>query len=171
MELRNKCPPSQRDNKPCGIDWSLDEDRLLVLQMAIKLSDVNGPTKMRNLHISWTKAICEEFYTQGDEERRLGVKVSPFMNRSNPQVAELQRMFINNLIVPIVKSFSKAGVLAGECPQDVLIEEEEEEEEETDDSTSSPQSSPTKLQEQKYLLMYQLQKNLAYWKTKDDTDT
>ena len=60
-------------------------------------------------------------FIQGDEERRLGVKVSPFMNRSNPQVAELQRMFINNLIVPIVKSFSKAGVLAGECPQDVLI--------------------------------------------------
>ena len=27
------------------------------------------------------------------------------------------------------------------------------------------------MSEQKYLLMYQLQKNLAYWKTKDDTDT
>ena len=55
---------------------------------------------------------------QGDEERRLNVQVSPFMDRSNPQVAELQRTFINNLITPIVFSMHKSGILAGEIAED-----------------------------------------------------
>lgn len=47
-----------------GINWSADEDRLLVCQMVIKLADIGGPAKSRRLHITWTKAICEEFFLQ-----------------------------------------------------------------------------------------------------------
>ncbi|XP_076820748.1 cGMP-inhibited 3',5'-cyclic phosphodiesterase 3A-like isoform X1 [Clavelina lepadiformis] len=99
-----------------GINWSADEDRLLVCQMVIKLADIGGPAKHTPLHITWTKAICEEFFVQGDEERKLGVPVSPFMDRERPQVAELQRTFINNLIKPIVQSMHKTGILAGKTP-------------------------------------------------------
>ena len=58
------------------------------------------------------------FCFQGDEERRLSVQVSPFMDRNKPQVAELQRTFINNLITPIVFSMHKSGILAGEVPEE-----------------------------------------------------
>jgi len=57
-------------------------------------------------------------YFQGDEERRLSVPVSPFMDRSKPQVAELQRTFIKNLITPIIYQMHKSGILAGEVAED-----------------------------------------------------
>ena len=48
----------------CCIDWSAEQDRLLVLQMIIKMSDISSPTKKYDIQIQWTKAIEEEFYRQ-----------------------------------------------------------------------------------------------------------
>ncbi|XP_078494296.1 uncharacterized protein LOC100175157 isoform X1 [Ciona intestinalis] len=133
-----------------GLNWSADADRLLVCQMVIKLADIGGPAKQRNLHITWTKAICEEFFIQGDEERELGVPVSPFMDRERPQVAELQRTFINNLIKPIVQSMHKTGILAGKA-----------EDNEADESSMEDQSQ--------CLLLEQLKDNLNFWEVKAPT--
>lgn len=46
------------------LKWTADEDRLLVCQMIIKLADIGGPTKTRDIHVTWTKAICQEFFMQ-----------------------------------------------------------------------------------------------------------
>jgi hypothetical protein len=35
-----------------------------VAQMVIKLADINGPAKIKDLHTSWTYRIAEEFYEQ-----------------------------------------------------------------------------------------------------------
>nr|CAB3264737.1 cGMP-inhibited 3',5'-cyclic phosphodiesterase A [Phallusia mammillata] len=149
-------PPSEDDSdsntlKKSGINWSADEDRLLVCQMVIKLADIGGPAKLRDLHITWTKAICEEFFIQGDKERELGVPVSPFMDRNKPQVAELQRTFINNLIKPIVTGMHKTGILAGAVAD------------EGDDAMESGQSP------KKSLLLEQLKENLNFWKSNNFT--
>lgn len=50
-------------NSP-GIDWTNENDRLLVCQVCIKLADINGPAKIRNLHLKWTEGIVNEFYEQ-----------------------------------------------------------------------------------------------------------
>lgn len=47
-----------------GIDWTNENDRLLVCQMCIKLADVNGPLKSKELHLQWTEGIVNEFYEQ-----------------------------------------------------------------------------------------------------------
>ncbi|XP_063052813.1 cGMP-inhibited 3',5'-cyclic phosphodiesterase 3A-like isoform X2 [Engraulis encrasicolus] len=47
-----------------GINWSNENDRLLVCQMAIKLADINGPLKAKDLHLQWTQGIVNEFYEQ-----------------------------------------------------------------------------------------------------------
>ena len=47
-----------------GIEWSNESDRLLVCQMCIKLADINGPAKVRDLHLKWTEGIVNEFYEQ-----------------------------------------------------------------------------------------------------------
>ena len=46
------------------LDLSIESDRLLALQVCIKLADVSGPTKRKDLHTEWTKRIIEEFYEQ-----------------------------------------------------------------------------------------------------------
>lgn len=47
-----------------GIDWTNETDRLLAMQMCIKLADINGPCKIHNIHVQWTYRIAEEFYEQ-----------------------------------------------------------------------------------------------------------
>ncbi|XP_078091448.1 cGMP-inhibited 3',5'-cyclic phosphodiesterase 3A [Mustelus asterias] len=50
-----------------GIDWANENDRLLVCQMCIKLADINGPAKCKELHLKWTEGIVNEFYEQVSE--------------------------------------------------------------------------------------------------------
>jgi cGMP-inhibited 3',5'-cyclic phosphodiesterase A len=47
-----------------GIDWTNEADRMLAMQMCIKLADINGPCKTHNIHVQWTDRIAEEFYEQ-----------------------------------------------------------------------------------------------------------
>ncbi len=49
-----------------GIDWNQEADRLLVMEMCIKLADINGPCKFHDIHVRWTHRIAEEFYEQGE---------------------------------------------------------------------------------------------------------
>ena len=51
------------DSGAC-IDWSLEADRLLASQVCIKMADISGPTKQKDIHTRWTERIVEEFYEQ-----------------------------------------------------------------------------------------------------------
>ncbi|XP_037548657.1 cGMP-inhibited 3',5'-cyclic phosphodiesterase B [Nematolebias whitei] len=134
-------------NSP-GIDWTNENDRLLVCQVCIKLADINGPAKVRDLHIKWTEGIVNEFYEQGDEEARLGLPMSPFMDRSSPQLAKLQESFITHIVGPLCNSYDAAGLLPGqwineaesdddEDEEQVDTDEEEDEEDELEDDLAS----------------------------------
>ncbi|TNM91059.1 hypothetical protein fugu_003348 [Takifugu bimaculatus] len=119
-------------NSP-GIDWTNENDRLLVCQVCIKLADINGPAKIRDLHLKWTEGIVNEFYEQGDEEAKLGLPVSPFMDRSSPQLAKLQESFITHIVGPLCNSYDAAGLLPGYwINQEGSDEDDEEGQVETD---------------------------------------
>ncbi|XP_043189067.1 cGMP-inhibited 3',5'-cyclic phosphodiesterase A-like [Amphibalanus amphitrite] len=114
-----------------GTDWRSETDRLLVMEMAIKLADINGPCKDFPLHYQWTQRIAEEFYEQGDEELALGLPVSPYMDRKNPQLAKLQESFINHLVGPMCNAYYESGLMPG-----IWVENEE-----SPDSSSCPSDS------------------------------
>lgn len=61
-------------NDDVGIDWTNENDRLLVCQMCIKLADINGPAKCKELHLQWTEGIVNEFY-----EQVIDVTVNPYV--------------------------------------------------------------------------------------------
>jgi hypothetical protein len=46
---------------------------MLLLQCAIKMSDVGHTSKGPENHMKWTEKIMEEFFEQGDNEKQLGV--------------------------------------------------------------------------------------------------
>ena len=52
------------DDDAPGLDWVNETDRLMALQMCIKLADINGPCKQKDLHLQWTYRITEEFFEQ-----------------------------------------------------------------------------------------------------------
>ncbi|GIX67529.1 cGMP-inhibited 3',5'-cyclic phosphodiesterase B [Caerostris darwini] len=101
------------DDEAPGIDWMSEADRLLAMEMCIKLADINGPCKRHDIHIQWTHRIAEEFYEQGDEEADLGLQVSPYMDRKNPQLAKLQESFITHLVAPLCNAYGEGGLLPG----------------------------------------------------------
>ncbi|KAH0617117.1 hypothetical protein JD844_028795 [Phrynosoma platyrhinos] len=105
-------------NDDVGIDWTNENDRLLVCQMCIKLADINGPAKHKDLHLKWTEGIVNEFYEQGDEEASLGLPISPFMDRSAPQLANLQESFITHIVGPLCNSYDSAGLMPGKWVED-----------------------------------------------------
>ncbi|XP_013930211.1 PREDICTED: cGMP-inhibited 3',5'-cyclic phosphodiesterase A-like [Thamnophis sirtalis] len=86
--------------------------------MCIKLADINGPAKYKDLHLKWTDGIVNEFYEQGDEEASLGLPISPFMDRSAPQLAKLQESFITHIVGPLCNSYDSAGLMPGKWIED-----------------------------------------------------
>ncbi|TMS07535.1 cGMP-inhibited 3',5'-cyclic phosphodiesterase A [Larimichthys crocea] len=142
------------DEGVSGIDWTNENDRLLVCQMCIKLADVNGPLKSKELHLQWTEGIVNEFYEQGDEEASLGLPISPFMDRSAPQLAKLQESFITHIVGPLCSSYDSAALMPGrwvDPPEEDSEPEEakegqetEEEEEDTADEDASTKRQETK---------------------------
>ncbi|XP_049929530.1 cGMP-inhibited 3',5'-cyclic phosphodiesterase 3A isoform X1 [Epinephelus moara] len=167
------------DDPSTGIDWSNENDRLLVCQMCIKLADINGPLKCKDLHLQWTEGIVNEFYEQGDEESTLGLPISPFMDRAAPQLAKLQESFITHIVGPLCNSYDSASLMPGrwvepnpeaEEPEITETEEEEEEEEDTaeeDTSTSSEASqkvTPKKRRKVFCEITHHLLENHEMWK-------
>ncbi|XP_028429777.1 cGMP-inhibited 3',5'-cyclic phosphodiesterase A-like [Perca flavescens] len=147
------------DEGVSGIDWTNENDRLLVCQMCIKLADVNGPLKCKELHLQWTEGIVNEFYEQGDEEASLGLPISPFMDRSAPQLAKLQESFITHIVGPLCSSYNSAALMPGRWvdlaegetePEETKEgQDTEEEEEDTVDEDASTGSGTSQRQETK----------------------
>ncbi|XP_037701637.1 cGMP-inhibited 3',5'-cyclic phosphodiesterase A isoform X2 [Choloepus didactylus] len=161
-------------NDEVGIDWTNENDRLLVCQMCIKLADINGPAKCKELHLQWTEGIVNEFYEQGDEEASLGLPISPFMDRSAPQLANLQESFISHIVGPLCNSYDSAGLMPGKWVEesdesgdtDDLEEEEEAPptEEETCENNESPRKKTFKRRKIYCQITQHLLQNHKMWK-------
>uniref|UniRef100_A0A672P728 Phosphodiesterase n=1 Tax=Sinocyclocheilus grahami TaxID=75366 RepID=A0A672P728_SINGR len=151
-----------------GIDWTNENDRLLVCQVCIKLADINGPAKDRSLHLKWTEGIVNEFYEQGDEEATLGLPISPFMDRSAPQLAKLQESFITHIVGPLCNSYDAAGLLPGYWIDEEGSDDEEETEDfETEDEELDEDLEPKRRKGRRRLfcsIMQHLTENHKVWK-------
>lgn len=153
-------------NSP-GIDWTNENDRLLVCQVCIKLADINGPAKVRDLHLKWTEGIVNEFYEQGDEEARLGLPISPFMDRSAPQLAKLQESFITHIVGPLCNSYDAAGLLPGHWVNESESDEENDETQDTDEEDDEEDELEGRTKGRRRLfscIMQHLTENHKVWK-------
>ena len=79
------------------------ENKILRLQLLMKCGDVGHPARPLELHLEWSKRICEEFYSQGDLERVRGMKISPLCDRNIPSSSYPQGQigFINFVSKPV----------------------------------------------------------------------
>ncbi|XP_015793123.1 cGMP-inhibited 3',5'-cyclic phosphodiesterase A isoform X1 [Tetranychus urticae] len=148
-----------------GIDWFSETDRLLVMEMCIKLSDINGPCKERNIHLQWTHRIAEEFYEQGDEEESLGLPISPFMDRKHPQLARLQESFINHLVAPLCNIYGEAGLLPGviEFQENITSDKINERRKSSERKSSDVKKEKQKIKKITCLQTKHLEENYRYW--------
>ncbi|KAL5260573.1 hypothetical protein ACHWQZ_G010653 [Mnemiopsis leidyi] len=152
-----------------GMDWENAEDRILALQMCIKLADINAPCKEFELHSQWTRRIVDEFYQQGDNEAELGMPVSAYMNRhkDEPRVPELQLNFIKHLVAPLYHAMASSCLVPGSW---VEISEEEDEEIRTVQSDLNCAKPTIMPHTHKFVsrLQENLDSNYAVWKEKNE---
>lgn len=79
-------------------------EKLLVLKMAIKVSDIGNVTKGRDYCLGWTKRVTEEFFHKGDLEAKLGLPVTPFMDRTTANIPKQQIGFYNFVAKPMFEA-------------------------------------------------------------------
>ena len=75
--------------------------------MAIKAADISNPTRPLHLSRRWSEKIMEEFFLQGDAERRLNIPISFLCNRETTTVPKAQSDFFGFVALPLFKAWSQ----------------------------------------------------------------
>jgi len=98
------------------------ERKLFLLETVIHAADISNPCKPRHIMLGWTRRVLAEFWAQGDEERRLGLEVSPLCDREQgmSNVAKGQLGFINFVVLPFFKPL--ADLVTDAAPATVQLE-------------------------------------------------
>ena len=90
-----------------GIDASNLADRRLLLKMAVHCADISNPAKDLGQSRKWSAVVTEEFFAQGDEERKLGLPISMFCDRTEPTIEKCQVGFINFIVGPLFTAWTE----------------------------------------------------------------
>ncbi len=61
-----------------------------VLQIALKVADLGHLGEEVSVHKRWVRCLEEEFFRQGDQERALGLPISPLFDRAKQGVSKSQ---------------------------------------------------------------------------------
>ncbi|KAI9206711.1 uncharacterized protein BJ171DRAFT_597362 [Polychytrium aggregatum] len=89
-----------------GFDFNDQKDRQLLLEMCIKCGDISNAAKATELCTKWAYLIMEEFFRQGDEEKKRGIPVSMFFDRHNTVIPKCQVGFIDYIVSPLYEAWN-----------------------------------------------------------------
>jgi len=84
--------------KVAGSDFLLLDnytERIQVLQNILHCADLSNPTKPIEIYKQWVDAIMEEFFQQGEKERKAGLEISPMCDRLNATIEKYQVSIMN----------------------------------------------------------------------------
>ncbi|KAH3760509.1 3'5'-cyclic nucleotide phosphodiesterase [Pelomyxa schiedti] len=86
------------------------EHRTQLLCVAIKTADISNVMRPHRPMLRWVSQLTQEFYNQGDQERQLGIPLSPFTDRTEglTKLSKLQTNFINIIAEPLLSTFNLA---------------------------------------------------------------
>jgi hypothetical protein len=82
-----------------------DAEKLLSLQMALKMSDIRATSMPMPIAERWVMRLQEEFFAQGDRELALGLQISPLSDRRNASsggMSKSQTGFYEFIALPLV---------------------------------------------------------------------
>jgi len=80
----------------------MQKNQLVWLQLFLHLADVSNPLKPFHICEPWAHRVLDEFFDQGDEEKRLGIPVGMLNDRDKICRPASQHGFINFLVAPLV---------------------------------------------------------------------
>ncbi|XP_040017368.2 3',5'-cyclic-AMP phosphodiesterase 7B [Gasterosteus aculeatus] len=89
------------------LDLQLASHRHFILQIALKCADVCNPCRFWELSKQWSERVCEEFYRQGDLERKFDMEISPLCNQQADSVPAIQIGFISYIVAPLFEEWHR----------------------------------------------------------------
>ncbi|KAI4471055.1 cyclic nucleotide phosphodiesterase [Holotrichia oblita] len=72
------------------LDLNNKEDRHFILQIALKCADISNPTRPWHISHKWSLKVCDEFFRQGEFERKLNLPVTSICDQQLTSVAKIQ---------------------------------------------------------------------------------
>jgi len=82
----------------------LAKDVVLWLKLILHMSDISTPLKPWDISKAWAYRVQDEFFSQGDEEKRLGIPVGMLNDRDKVNRQGAEHGFIVFLVSPLVTS-------------------------------------------------------------------
>ena len=86
------------ESKDPVMNFNLKQEFLSVI---IHSADVSNPTKPLDIYKQWAQRCVEEFFKQGDMEKRLGIPVSFNCDRNTVSLPQSQMGFIDAIVSPL----------------------------------------------------------------------
>ncbi|XP_031665771.1 high affinity cAMP-specific 3',5'-cyclic phosphodiesterase 7A isoform X8 [Oncorhynchus kisutch] len=81
--------------------------RHFILQIALKCADICNPCRPWKLSKLWSEKVTEEFFHQGDIERKHHLEVTPLCDRQSNSVANIQIGFMTYVVEPLFVEWSR----------------------------------------------------------------
>ncbi|XP_078505351.1 3',5'-cyclic-AMP phosphodiesterase 7B isoform X1 [Lissotriton helveticus] len=75
--------------------------RHFMLQIALKCADICNPCRIWDLSRLWSERVCEEFYRQGDLEKKFELEISPLCNQQKDSIPSIQIGFMTYIAEPL----------------------------------------------------------------------
>lgn len=81
--------------------------RHFVLQMALKCADICNPCRPWELSKQWSEKVTEEFFHQGDIEKKHKLEVSPLCDNEANTIASVQIGFMTYVVEPLFAEWAR----------------------------------------------------------------
>ncbi|XP_036377216.1 high affinity cAMP-specific 3',5'-cyclic phosphodiesterase 7A isoform X3 [Megalops cyprinoides] len=81
--------------------------RHFVLQMALKCADICNPCRPWELSKQWSEKVTEEFFHQGDIEKKHKLEVSPLCDSQTNSVGKIQIGFMMYVVEPLFAEWAR----------------------------------------------------------------
>lgn len=85
----------------------LQKEKQLWFELFLHLADVSNPSKPFEVCQAWAFRVLDEFFSQGDEEKQLGMPIGMLNDRDTVDRPGSQHGFINFLVAPLVANSVK----------------------------------------------------------------
>lgn len=72
------------------LDLTNKENRDFILQIALKCADISNPTRPWEISHKWSLKVCDEFFRQGEYERKLNLPITSICDQQSTTVAKIQ---------------------------------------------------------------------------------
>ncbi|XP_026331892.1 calcium/calmodulin-dependent 3',5'-cyclic nucleotide phosphodiesterase 1C-like isoform X2 [Hyposmocoma kahamanoa] len=89
------------------LDMTKKEHRHLVLQIALKCADISNPCRPWEISRKWSLKVCEEFFRQGDYERKLNLPVTALCDRHTTSIPKIQTGFFKFVVTPLISEWHR----------------------------------------------------------------